>query len=171
MSGEAINQFSGYQVFPKYVAEETLKRARTTDDNGQTSIRVTATNPEPTPVDLSTLESNTGDIKTYSQAINDKVGFKTDVAWDGETTNPSMISLLKKTASNTVDLSEVTTSLGTTSDVATDSTVIGLLKRVDADLPAATDLSGITTPLGTTSDASTDSTVIGLLKSIASRLQ
>ena len=133
MSGAAINQFSGYQVFPKYVAEDTLKRARIDGDSG-TSIRVTATNPEPTPVDLSTLETNTGDIKTYSQAINDKVGFKTDAAWDGETTNPSMISLLKKTASNSVDLSSVTTPLGTTADTSSDSTVIGLLKSISSKL-------------------------------------
>lgn len=126
------NAFSAFNVFPKYVTDDTLKRARV-DNNGTTSIRVSNTT-EPTPADLSTLESNTGDIKTYSQAINDKVGFKTDAAWDGETSNPSIISLLKKTSNNSVDLSSVTTPLGTTADTSSDSTVIGLLKSIASKL-------------------------------------
>lgn len=133
MTDFANNTFSSFNTLPKYVVEETLKRARVEGDTG-TSIRVTATNPEPTPADLSTLESTTGDIKTFSQAINDKVGFKTDAAWDGETTNPSIISVLKKTASNSVDLSSVTTPLGTTTDTSSDSTVIGLLKSIASKL-------------------------------------
>lgn len=69
------------------------------------------------------------------------------------------------------DLSPITDTLGATDDPATDSTVIGLLKNIKADIPLATDLSDIEGALGTTSDQSTDPTVIGLLKSIASKLQ
>ena len=125
--------YTANRIVPELVTDTSLKRSRIDNSDGTSSIRVSNTT-EPVPVDLSTLESTTGDIKTYSQAINDKVGFKTDAAWDGETTNPSMISLLKKTASNSVDLSSVTTPLGTTADTSSDSTVIGLLKSISSKL-------------------------------------
>lgn len=125
--------YTANRIVPELVTDTSLKRSRIDNSDGTSSIRVSNTT-EPTPADLSTLEDNTGSIKTYSQAINDKVGFKTDAAWDGETTNPSMISLLKKTASNSVDLSSVTTPLGTTADTSSDSTVIGLLKSISSKL-------------------------------------
>ena len=125
--------YTANRIVPELVTDTSLKRSRIDNSDGTSSIRVSNTT-EPVPVDLSTLETNTGDIKNYSQTINDKVGFKTDAAWDGETTNPSMISLLKKTASNSVDLSSVTTPLGTTEDTSSDSTVIGLLKSISSKL-------------------------------------
>ena len=123
------NSFSAFNVFPKYVTDDTLKRARI-DNNGTTSIRVSNTT-EPTPVDLSTLESNTGDIKTFSQAINDKVGFKTDAAWDGEATSASVIQIEKKTSGDTASIK---TAVGSSSDTSSDSTVIGLLKSIASKL-------------------------------------
>lgn len=164
MSGTPINDFSSFQVFPKYVSDETLKRARVETEGG-TSIRVTATNPEPTPADLSTLESTTADIKTASQAISDKVGFRNEAAWDGEAASASVIQIEKKTSGDTASIK---TAVGSTTDADTDSTAIGLLKKISTN---TVDLSTVSTPLGTTADTSSDSTVIGLLKSISSKLQ
>lgn len=86
------NTFSSFNVFPKYVTDDTLKRARV-DNNGLTSIRVSSAS-EPTPTDLSTLESNTGDIKTADQAISTAVGTSTDTSSDS-----TVIGLLKSIAS------------------------------------------------------------------------
>ena len=116
-------------IVPQLVEDTSLKRARA-DVNGEGVIRVSSVGE--TPVDLSTLETNTTSIDTNCSAILDSVG------------DPN--------------------------DTSSEHTLVGLLKKIDGEIPSGTDLTPITDTLGTTLDASTDSTVIGLLKSIASKL-
>lgn len=120
--------YTANRIVPELVTDTSLKRSRIDNSDGTSSIRVSNTT-EPVPVDLSTLESNTGDIKTADQAISSAVGSTTDAD-----TDPTAIGLLKKISTNTVDLSSVTTPLGTTADTSSDSTVIGLLKSISSKL-------------------------------------
>lgn len=156
--------YTANRIVPELVTDTSLKRSRIDNSDGTSSIRVSNTT-EPVPVDLSTLESNTGDIKAADQAISDKVGFRNEAAWDGEAASASVIQIEKKTSGDTASIK---TAVGSTTDADTDSTAIGLLKKISTN---TVDLTSVTTPLGTTADTSSDSTVIGLLKSISSKLQ
>lgn len=120
--------YTANRIVPELVTDTSLKRSRIDNSDGTSSIRVSNTT-EPVPVDLSTLESNTGDIKTADQAISSAVGSTTDADTDS-----TAIGLLKKISTNTVDLTSVTTPLGTTADTSSDSTVIGLLKSISSKL-------------------------------------
>lgn len=111
--------FSTGNVLPKYVCEDTLKRSRVETASG-TAIRVS--NTTESPVDLTTLNQNTEDIKNHSEAISAKIGTTAD-----DETDASVIGLLVKTGKNTE-------ALGTTSDTSSDSTVIGLLKSIASKL-------------------------------------
>ena len=109
MSGETANVFTNTNVLPKYVVDETLKRARTEDGS---AIRVTATN------------------STDLSPVTDALGTTEDAD-----TDPTVIGLLKNISStNSTDLSPVTDTLGTTEDLSTDNTVIGLLKSIASKL-------------------------------------
>lgn len=80
MADKAVNTFTNQQVFPKYVTDETLKRARVEDANGDSAIRVSFNDVEP---DLTEIES--------------RIGAKNEPKWDDSVdTNPgSVISILK----------------------------------------------------------------------------
>lgn len=77
MTDITANSFTTHQVFPKYVTDETLKRARTDDGNGNTAIRVTFDDQEP---DLTEIEQ--------------RIGAKDEAKWSG-TGDGSVISILK----------------------------------------------------------------------------
>lgn len=119
------NTFSSFNIFPKYVIDETLKRARI-EQGDLASIRVTTTNPETPGADLTTLENNTNAIKNTDNAINSKIGNKSDDAWDGEH-DASLIEIGKK---QSIDTTNIMASIGTTSDSDAYNTVIGLLKSI-----------------------------------------
>ena len=80
MSDITSNNYTSFQVFPKYVTDETLKRARTEDADGNPAIRVSFNDVEP---DLTEIES--------------RIGAKNEPKWDDSVdTNPgSVISILK----------------------------------------------------------------------------
>ena len=80
MADKAVNAFTTQQVFPKYVTDETLKRARVEDANGNSAIRVSSNEVVP---DLSEIKS--------------RIGAKDEPKWDDSVdTNPgSVISILK----------------------------------------------------------------------------
>lgn len=80
MTDVSANAFTTNQVFPKYVTEETLKRARTEDGNGNTAIRVTFNDEEP---DLTKIEQ--------------RIGAKDEAKWNDsvDTNEGSVISVLK----------------------------------------------------------------------------
>ena len=40
MTDKVVNAFTTHQVFPKYVTDETLKRARTEDKDGNPAINI-----------------------------------------------------------------------------------------------------------------------------------
>lgn len=75
MSGQATNIFSQGNVLPKYVSEETLKRARVTTANG-IAVRVAG--------------GNTTDLTP----VTDTLGTTSDTS-----TDPTVIGLLKSISS------------------------------------------------------------------------
>ena len=80
MSNITSNIFTSSQIFPKYVCDETLRRAAQVDNDGNTAIRVIANDEEP---DLT--------------EIKQRIGAKDETKWDNSVdTNPgSVISILK----------------------------------------------------------------------------
>lgn len=80
MTDITASAFTSSQVFPKYVTDETLKRARTDDGNGNTAIRVTFDDQEP---DLTEIEQ--------------RIGAKNEAKWNDsvDTNEGSVISVLK----------------------------------------------------------------------------
>ena len=80
MSNITSNIFTSSQIFPKYVCDETLRRAAQVDSDGNTAIRVIADDEEP---DLT--------------EIKQRIGAKDEAKWDNSVdTNPgSIISILK----------------------------------------------------------------------------
>ena len=80
MSNIVSNNYTGFQVFPKYVIDETLKQASYVNDNGDLTIRTSFVSSAP---DLSEIES--------------RIGAKTEGKWNNTVdTNPgSIISILK----------------------------------------------------------------------------
>lgn len=80
MSNIVSNNFTGFQVYPKYVVDETLQKVVTSNENGDPALRVVCNDVEP---DLSEIES--------------RIGEKTEGEWDNSVdTNPgSIISILK----------------------------------------------------------------------------
>ena len=111
MSGQATNIFTQGNILPKYVSEETLKRARVDTEDGP-AIRVET--------------SNSTDLSPVTDALG---------TTEDQSTDNTVIGLLKNISdTNSTDLSPVTDTLGTTSDQSTDSTVIGLLKSIASKL-------------------------------------
>lgn len=117
------------------------------------------------------LPKLTEEVNLKRARVNTEDGFAIRVSSVNEGSSVDLTTLETSTGNIETSASAVAETVGSTEDTASVSTVVGLLKKIDGDLPSSTDLSGVTGALGTTSDTSSDSTVIGLLKSIASKLQ
>lgn len=80
MSNIVSNNYTPFQVFPKYVVDETLQKVVTSNENGDPALRVVCNDVEP---DLTEIES--------------RIGAKTEGQWNNAVdTNPgSIISILK----------------------------------------------------------------------------
>lgn len=188
MSDLNSNTFSAFNVFPKYVVEDSLKRAKVQLPNGDIAIRMTGdivVDPEVSlaPVTdalgettdasssntviglLKNIASSSGGSGTDVTNIEEVLGTKTDIASDGTISGLNQGIYDKLTAINSTDTAVSTIiadTLGESTDADSANSVIGLLKNIKST--NTQNLSGITAPLGTTSDAYTDNTVIGLLK-------
>lgn len=217
MSGESHNLFTQSQTFPKYVSDETLKRARVDTADGP-SIRVagtfsgsstdlTSTNGKiddvKTAVDtvntsvgsvnttLGTTNSKLTDINsniltnnTLTGETNTRIGNKADSAWNGISTEASVISILKKIDASAQTSTDLTTTNGKIDDVKTAvNTVNSSVGSVDSTLvtmsipieTTATSTQASSTTLGSKSDAAWDGitanpSVISLLKGIVNKL-
>lgn len=187
MSDLNSNTFSAFNVFPKYVVEDSLKRAKVQLPNGDIAIRMTGdivVDPEVSLAPVTdalgettdTSSSNTviGLLKNIASSsgsgtdvtnIEEVLGTKTDIASDGTISGLNQGIYDKLTAINSTDTAVSTIiadTLGESTDTDSANSVIGLLKNIKST--NTQNLSGITAPLGTTSDAYTDNTIIGLLK-------
>lgn len=122
MTNIPVNSFSAGITYPKYVTDETLKRARTEDANGDPAVRVAFNDVEP---DLSEIES--------------RIGTKTEAKWDDsvDTNAGSVISILKSIDFKMKDLTywkHLADGPGTVS--LTNSTTFNLLNMIGGVKPA-----------------------------------
>ena len=72
MSDIPNNIFTKSQVFPKYVSDETLKRARVEESDG-TAIRISGTF-SGSSTDLTDTNGKIDDVKTAVNTVNTSVG-------------------------------------------------------------------------------------------------
>lgn len=153
----------GHYIIPKLVEEVSLKRARTELDNGDEAIRVVTTN-------------GGGTISVDAQDFADGTGLAPAQTYAGSV-NHRLLTLTANSTTNTQNITALSTTLGQTTDTSASASVMGVLKGISENIPAASDLSTVdantttlATSIGTTTDTASDSTVIGILKDITGNL-
>lgn len=153
----------GHYIIPKLVEEVSLKRARTELDNGDEAIRVVTTN-------------GGGTISVDAQDFADGTGLAPAQTYAGSV-NHRLLTLAANSTTNTQNITALSTTLGQTTDTSASASVMGVLKGISENIPAASDLSTVdantttlTTSIGNTTDTASDSTVIGILKDITGNL-
>lgn len=120
MSDIAVNNYTPFQVFPKYVTDETLKRARTEDANGNPAVRVTFNDVEP---DLTEIEQ--------------RIGAKTEAKWDDSVdTNPGSVISILKSIDNKVKPCIRTIGSGPGTVTLSSSTTFDILTMIGGTKPA-----------------------------------
>lgn len=131
MSGESHNLFTQSQTFPKYVSDETLKRARVDTADGP-SIRVAGT-----------FSGSSTDITPISDALGTTSDTSSDPTLIGLTKlgNSSLngidytaMSIDTKVGSVGSTVDNIKTAIGTTADTSSDPTLIGLTKLGNSSL-------------------------------------
>ena len=147
MSDITSNIFTSSQVFPKYVSDETLKRARVEESDG-TAIRISGTF-SGSSTDLTDTNGKIDDVKTSVDTVNTSVGtVNTSVGTVNTTlgtTNSKLTDINANILSNNTLTGETNTRLGNKADgawngISTEASVISILKKIDASAQTTTDL-------------------------------
>lgn len=164
MSDVSKTIFSNGQVYPRYVSDETLKRARTETTDG-TALRITG-NFNGSATDLTDTNDKIDDVKTAVNTVNTSVGtVNTSVGTVNTTlgtTNSKLTDINDNALTNNTLTGETNARIGAKADsawngVSTEASVISILKKIDTSAQTTTDL---TTTNGKIDDIKTGITSI-----------
>lgn len=99
MTDKVVNAFTTHQVFPKYVTDETLKRARTEDKDGNPAINIynkelgDIIDEDSQGNKFLRVDLDSSDVPDLTK-IEQRIGAKDEAKWSG-TGDGSVISILK----------------------------------------------------------------------------